>query len=136
MRWYVNIYFQFADVLLPEIQEMFAKLPENSDLPYNIKYGWLPSQFIDHCREIVNAHVLEAVKQNMTTSSQDTAEKSEASNDRRYFAEYCSEILNNLKMGSSTSNLQIKTSTVQTEDRKESDNRSESSDDADDGRLN
>ncbi|KAF2904878.1 hypothetical protein ILUMI_01295 [Ignelater luminosus] len=59
-----QMFYQYCDVQLPEIQNMLAKLPETTkDLQYHQKNGWLPNGFHDQCREIVNKYVTIQVKE-------------------------------------------------------------------------
>ncbi|CAK9799769.1 General transcription factor 3C polypeptide 5 [Anthophora quadrimaculata] len=53
-----QMFYQYCDVLVDEIQEMLAKLPD--PLPNtrcHEKRGWLPSGFDVQCREIINKQV-------------------------------------------------------------------------------
>ncbi|KOC65841.1 General transcription factor 3C polypeptide 5 [Habropoda laboriosa] len=53
-----QMFYQYCDVLVNEIQEMLAKLPD--PLPStrcHEKRGWLPSGFDVQCREIINKQV-------------------------------------------------------------------------------
>ncbi|XP_018332760.1 general transcription factor 3C polypeptide 5 [Agrilus planipennis] len=65
--------YQYCDLQLPEIQLMFEKLPKvPPDAKCHPKNGWLPENFTNQCREIVNQYVLEAV--DSTSPLQDQAD--------------------------------------------------------------
>lgn len=69
-------FFQYCDVKLPEIENMFTKLP--TVLPGSIldwKHGWLPNGFADHCREIVNTYINDLVSKEMRDSRKNNSPK-------------------------------------------------------------
>lgn len=64
-RGILNV-LQYCDVLVEEIQEMLAKLPD--PLPTtrcHEKRGWLPSGFDAQCREIINKQVRAVLRKQM-----------------------------------------------------------------------
>lgn len=61
-----QMFYQYCDVLVDEIQEMLAKLPD--PLPgtkCHEKWGWLPSGFDVQCREILNKQVRGVLRKQM-----------------------------------------------------------------------
>ncbi|XP_066599011.1 general transcription factor 3C polypeptide 5 isoform X2 [Prorops nasuta] len=61
-----QMFYQYCDVQVDEIQEMLAKLPD--PLPgtkCDEKLGWLPSAFGEQCREIINKHVRAVLRKQM-----------------------------------------------------------------------
>ena len=61
-----QMFYQYCDVLVEEIQEMLAKLPD--PLPStrcHEKRGWLPSGFDVQCREIINKQVRSVLRKQM-----------------------------------------------------------------------
>lgn len=61
-----QMFYQYCDVLVDEIQEMLAKLPDS--LPTtrcHEKRGWLPSGFDAQCREIINKQVRTVLRKQM-----------------------------------------------------------------------
>ncbi|XP_076160281.1 general transcription factor IIIC subunit l(2)37Cd isoform X2 [Ptiloglossa arizonensis] len=61
-----QMFYQYCDVLVDEIQEMLAKLPD--PLPgtkCHEKRGWLPSGFDVQCREIINKQVRTVLRKQM-----------------------------------------------------------------------
>lgn len=61
-----QMFYQYCDVLVDEIQEMLAKLPE--PLPgarCQEKRGWLPVGFDVQCREIINKQVRAVLRKRM-----------------------------------------------------------------------
>lgn len=49
---------QYCDVHIPKIQEMLDKIPTpSSGAVCNERTGWLPPNFDDNCREILNETV-------------------------------------------------------------------------------
>ncbi|XP_076221221.1 general transcription factor IIIC subunit l(2)37Cd isoform X2 [Nomia melanderi] len=61
-----QMFYQYCDVLVEEIQEMLAKLPD--PLPTarcHEKRGWLPSGFDAQCREIINKQVRAVLRKQM-----------------------------------------------------------------------
>lgn len=62
---------QYCDVHIPKIQEMLEKIPTPlSGAICNEKTGWLPSNFDDNCRELLN----EAVSNLIRTQQEDVGE--------------------------------------------------------------
>ncbi|XP_033225218.1 general transcription factor 3C polypeptide 5 [Belonocnema kinseyi] len=61
-----QMFYQYCDILVDEIQEMLSKLPD--PLPgtkCDLKLGWLPNGFDAQCREIINRQIrAELRKQN------------------------------------------------------------------------
>ncbi|KAF5300326.1 hypothetical protein FQA39_LY11183 [Lamprigera yunnana] len=58
-----QMFYQYCDLHLPEIQDMISRLPKITiGLKYHSKNGWLPSAFHEQCREIANKYVSENVK--------------------------------------------------------------------------
>ncbi|XP_012278191.1 general transcription factor 3C polypeptide 5 [Orussus abietinus] len=62
-----QMFYQYCDVLVDEIQEMLAKLPDpaTTGVECHSKMGWLPSGFDDQCREIINRHVRAVLRKRM-----------------------------------------------------------------------
>ncbi|XP_018369535.1 PREDICTED: general transcription factor 3C polypeptide 5 isoform X2 [Trachymyrmex cornetzi] len=61
-----QMFYQYCDVLVAEIQEMLAKLPD--PLPgvrCHEKRGWLPTDFDVQCREILNKQVRAVLRKRM-----------------------------------------------------------------------
>ncbi|XP_076625514.1 general transcription factor IIIC subunit l(2)37Cd [Colletes latitarsis] len=61
-----QMFYQYCDVLVDDIQEMLAKLPD--PLPgtrCHEKRGWLPSGFDVQCREIINKQVRTVLRKQM-----------------------------------------------------------------------
>ncbi|XP_043279585.1 general transcription factor 3C polypeptide 5 [Venturia canescens] len=62
-----QMFYQYCDIHVSEIQEMLAKLPDH--LPPGArcheKHGWLPSGFSDQCREIINRQVRVVLRKQM-----------------------------------------------------------------------
>nr|CAD7464294.1 unnamed protein product [Timema tahoe] len=54
-----QMFYQYCDVLVPEIQDMLEKLPEPQSQCHE-KLGWMPPRFDDRCREILNAEILKS----------------------------------------------------------------------------
>lgn len=53
-----QVFYQYCDILLPEIEAMLARLPPiTADVQCDPKNGWFPSSFVDQCREIVNRYI-------------------------------------------------------------------------------
>ncbi|XP_034945411.1 general transcription factor 3C polypeptide 5 [Chelonus insularis] len=60
-----QMFYQYCDVHVEEIQEMLAKLPDPIGIKCHEKRGWLPSGFSDHCREIINKQVRLVLRKKM-----------------------------------------------------------------------
>lgn len=76
-----QMFYQYCDVHVPEIQEMMEKLPlPLPDTKCHERDGWLPSGFADQCREIINNLVVEILK---TVGPADESMTSEASTSRK-----------------------------------------------------
>ncbi|CAG9765802.1 unnamed protein product [Ceutorhynchus assimilis] len=96
-----QMFYQYCDIKIPEVQEMLMKLPK---LPPTAKYdqknGWLPLSFQEHCREIVNKYIFEAVQQEILKEkkSQKTVPSPEN------VTAYCSQMLSNMKKGITSQN--------------------------------
>lgn len=62
----VQNFFQYCDVLVDEIQEMLAKLPDPlPGIRCHEKRGWLPVGFDAQCREIINRQVRAVLRKRM-----------------------------------------------------------------------
>ncbi|KZC07299.1 General transcription factor 3C polypeptide 5, partial [Dufourea novaeangliae] len=61
-----QMFYQYCDVLVDEIQEMLAKLPDPlPTIRCHEKRGWLPSGFDIQCREIINRQVRAVLRKQM-----------------------------------------------------------------------
>lgn len=61
-----QMFYQYCDVLVDEIQEMLAKLPDPlPGVKCHEKRGWLPSGFDVQCREIINKQVRAVLRKQM-----------------------------------------------------------------------
>ncbi|KAL6422616.1 hypothetical protein ACFW04_010683 [Cataglyphis niger] len=61
-----QMFYQYCDVLIGEIQEMLAKLPDPlPGIKCHEKRGWLPTDFDVQCREILNKHVRAVLRKRM-----------------------------------------------------------------------
>ncbi|XP_012262747.2 general transcription factor 3C polypeptide 5 [Athalia rosae] len=61
-----QMFYQYCDVHVDEIQEMLSKLPDPTpDTKCHEKMGWLPVGFDDHCREIINKQVRGVLRKQM-----------------------------------------------------------------------
>ncbi|KAL1512478.1 hypothetical protein ABEB36_002063 [Hypothenemus hampei] len=93
-----QMFYQYCDILFPEVQEMLSKLPKlPSTAKFDSKNGWLPLSFQEHCREIVNRYTFEAVQQEMLK------EQEIMDMPQNITTAYCSQMLNNIKKGFSQS---------------------------------
>ncbi|XP_028135224.1 general transcription factor 3C polypeptide 5 [Diabrotica virgifera virgifera] len=98
-----QMFYQFCDVLLPEIQEMMQRLPK-AQAKLDVKNGWLPVNFLDQCREIANKYVMKNVHQQLVAYSLKTAqgqqdkEESEEDDEDNPVA-YSSRMLSQMKIG-------------------------------------
>ncbi|XP_072749433.1 general transcription factor 3C polypeptide 5 [Anoplolepis gracilipes] len=61
-----QMFYQYCDVLIEEIQEMLAKLPDPlPGIKCHEKRGWLPTGFDVQCREILNKQVRAVLRKRM-----------------------------------------------------------------------
>ncbi|XP_077268995.1 LOW QUALITY PROTEIN: general transcription factor IIIC subunit l(2)37Cd [Temnothorax americanus] len=61
-----QMFYQYCDVMVGEIQEMLAKLPDPlPDARCHEKRGWLPTGFDVQCREILNKQVRAVLRKRM-----------------------------------------------------------------------
>ncbi|XP_012220563.2 general transcription factor 3C polypeptide 5 [Linepithema humile] len=61
-----QMFYQYCDVLVGEIQEMLAKLPDPlPGIRCHEKRGWLPTDFDVQCREILNKQVRAVLRKRM-----------------------------------------------------------------------
>ncbi|XP_054016559.1 general transcription factor 3C polypeptide 5 [Hylaeus anthracinus] len=61
-----QMFYQYCDVLVDEIQEMLAKLPDPlPGIRCHEKRGWLPNGFDAQCREIINRQVRTVLRKQM-----------------------------------------------------------------------
>ncbi|XP_066142371.1 general transcription factor 3C polypeptide 5 [Euwallacea fornicatus] len=89
-----QMFYQYCDIHLPEVQDMLAKLPKlASSIKYDPKNGWLTHTFMEQCREIVNKYVYEAVKNDISNDKKQT----EGPGRSEGVVGYCSRMLNNIK---------------------------------------
>ncbi|XP_014597812.1 PREDICTED: general transcription factor 3C polypeptide 5 isoform X2 [Polistes canadensis] len=61
-----QMFYQYCDILVDEVQEMLAKLPD--PLPgtrCHEKRGWLPSGFDSQCREIINRQIRNVLRKQL-----------------------------------------------------------------------
>ncbi|XP_015182271.1 PREDICTED: general transcription factor 3C polypeptide 5 [Polistes dominula] len=61
-----QMFYQYCDILVDEVQEMLAKLPD--PLPgtrCHEKRGWLPSGFDTQCREIINKQIRNVLRKQL-----------------------------------------------------------------------
>ncbi|XP_072383703.1 general transcription factor 3C polypeptide 5 [Diabrotica undecimpunctata] len=98
-----QMFYQFCDVLIPEIQEMMQRLPK-AQAKLDVKNGWFPVNFLDQCREIANKYVMKNVHQELVAYSlkneQRQQEKGESDeDDEDNPLAYSSRMLNQMKMG-------------------------------------
>ncbi|KAK5646522.1 hypothetical protein RI129_004986 [Pyrocoelia pectoralis] len=67
-----QMFYQYCDLELPEIQDMISRLPKiTTDMKYHPKNGWLPNGFHEHCREISNSYVTDYVKTLLVTEKKE-----------------------------------------------------------------
>lgn len=53
-----QVFYQYCDILLPEIQVMLSRLPPAlPNAQCDPKNGWFPSSFVEQCREIVTKYI-------------------------------------------------------------------------------
>lgn len=97
-------------MLLPEIQDMVSRLPKlPAGTKYDSKNGWLPVNFTEQCREIVNKYVMDRVQEELLEDSiklqqQNQLEYSEKQQQKEHSSRtYCSKMLSNIKRGIYTS---------------------------------
>ncbi|XP_030757074.1 general transcription factor 3C polypeptide 5 [Sitophilus oryzae] len=97
--------YQYCDVLIPEVQDMLAKLPKlPPSAKFDIRNGWLPLSFTEHCREIVNKYVLDAVQNKIMAGKEPnpgSSERAVESSDS-IVSLYCSKLLSNIRKGVTT----------------------------------
>lgn len=63
---------QYCDVHIPKIKEMLEKIPTPlSGATCNEKTGWLPPNFDDNCREILNEAVYNLIRTTETEEDED-----------------------------------------------------------------
>ncbi|XP_018567955.1 general transcription factor 3C polypeptide 5 isoform X2 [Anoplophora glabripennis] len=105
-----QMFYQYCDVLLPEIQEMVSRLPKlPAGTKYDSKNGWLPVNFTEQCREIVNKYVMDRVQEELLEDTiklqqQNQSEMSEKQQLKENSSPtYCSKMLSNIKKGIYTS---------------------------------
>ncbi|EZA46895.1 hypothetical protein DMN91_005378 [Ooceraea biroi] len=61
-----QMFYQYCDILVAEIQEMLAKLPDPlPGIKCHEKRGWLPTGFDVQCREIINRQVRAVLRKRM-----------------------------------------------------------------------
>ncbi|GLV42415.1 lethal (2) 37Cd [Carabus blaptoides fortunei] len=61
-----QMFYQYCDVLVPEIQTMLSRIPVyDSDTKCDIRTGWLPKGFDNQCREIVSNLVTAEIRKQM-----------------------------------------------------------------------
>ncbi|KAF5308795.1 hypothetical protein FQR65_LT06028 [Abscondita terminalis] len=73
-----QMFYQYCDLQLPEIQYMIAKLPSiTKDLKYHRKNGWLPNGFHEQCREVSNKYIEESVRNLLKEDKQKDKTKSD-----------------------------------------------------------
>ncbi|CAG9864696.1 unnamed protein product [Phyllotreta striolata] len=100
-----QMFYQFCDLQIPEVQDMLQRLPKTpGHLPYNPKTGWLPLNFSEHCREIANRYILERVRHelledNIRSQSKYYSSPDEDPSDSTNTASVSSGMLDNLKRG-------------------------------------
>ncbi|XP_044754914.1 general transcription factor 3C polypeptide 5 [Coccinella septempunctata] len=53
-----QVFYQYCDILLPEVQIMLSRLPPvSANAQCDPKNGWFPSSFVEQCREIVTKYI-------------------------------------------------------------------------------
>ncbi|XP_075213058.1 general transcription factor IIIC subunit l(2)37Cd [Lycorma delicatula] len=58
-----QIFYQYCDIKVPEVEEMFARLPKPSaDTECHRQRGWLPAGFAERVREIITRIIFEEVE--------------------------------------------------------------------------
>jgi len=111
-----QMFFQYCDIFLPEIQEMLSKLPK---LPptskCDLKNGWLPLSFQEHCREIINKYIFDAVQQEVLNENQMQMTEEIKDKKSQNVSSYCSKMLNNIRKGvfQSIDEFSVKKDTIQ-----------------------
>ncbi|RZB39524.1 general transcription factor 3C polypeptide 5 [Asbolus verrucosus] len=98
-----QMFYQLCDLILPEIQEMISELPRNPGSFCHPKNGWLPNNFIENSRKIVNEHVLEAVQRELLEDKKIMQEKASKKEEKKKEGgsslDYCNQMLSNIKKG-------------------------------------
>ncbi|KAK9877001.1 hypothetical protein WA026_016030 [Henosepilachna vigintioctopunctata] len=96
-----QMFYQYCDILLPELQTMLARLPP---VPLNTvcdpKNGWFPSSFIEQCRETVSKYVDQYASNELLKRQQDpqyNASLPKISLPKS--TDYCSLMIKNVKRG-------------------------------------
>ncbi|XP_057671656.1 general transcription factor 3C polypeptide 5 [Diorhabda carinulata] len=97
-----QMFYQYCDIKLPEIQEMLQRLPKiPGNKKFDSKNGWLPVNFSDQCREIANRYMLERVHQELlagSSSAQSNPEKdTQEEDDEENLLNYSGRMLNMMK---------------------------------------
>lgn len=73
-----QLFYQYCDIKLPEVEAMFARLPPTpSNAVCDKNNGWLPSGFALLCREIANKYIGEDIKNQFLKEKQDGEEKAQ-----------------------------------------------------------
>ncbi|KAJ8945313.1 hypothetical protein NQ318_003613 [Aromia moschata] len=100
-----QMFYQYCDILIPEIQEMVLRLPKlPAGSKCDPKNGWLPTNFTEQCREIVNKCVMDRVQEELLEDAiklQQSVqpEKEPEKESGKESPTYCSQMLNNIKRG-------------------------------------
>lgn len=97
-------------MLLPEIQEMVSRLPKlPAGAKFDPKNGWLPVNFTEQCREIVNKYVMDRVQEELLEDTIKMQQQNQSEHSEKQLLKesssptYCSQMLSNIKKGIYTS---------------------------------
>ncbi|KAJ8970319.1 hypothetical protein NQ317_017555 [Molorchus minor] len=102
-----QMFYQYCDIHIPEIQGMLSRLPKlPANAQFNPKTGWLPTNFAEQCREIVNRYVMDQVQKELLEDTiklqkRHTQTKNECGigSTKDASPTYCSKMLSNIKKG-------------------------------------
>ncbi|KAL1124661.1 hypothetical protein AAG570_001285 [Ranatra chinensis] len=96
-----QMFYQYCDVKAPEIETMLARLPKvRPGKQCDPRLGWLPPNFDNQCREIINGHVIKLLKKEVKFSVhgemyKDEEEIDDSSDDARWEEEFDDEDVDN-----------------------------------------
>ncbi|KAL3268612.1 hypothetical protein HHI36_007718 [Cryptolaemus montrouzieri] len=96
-----QVFYQYCDILLPEIQTMLARLPPvPAHTQCDPKNGWFPVSFVDQCREIVNKYVDQQASVELLKNVQESCVTAPSSLENEpKSTDYCSLMIRNVKRG-------------------------------------
>lgn len=93
-----QMFYQYCDILIPEIQTMLSRLPPvPSGSQCHYKNGWLPISFVEQCREIVYKCVNTQVEKEILERTK--KEKLLQDSQTKGASDYCTEMISNIKKG-------------------------------------